>query len=114
MSFLFHNIVHFGRLLHALWLDVHAGRMLDVAGALEHIDIGRRSDFYVALQSLLIHRPQDLPIFDEAFRVFWRPPPGEWTSTDLRAMGEQRRFGAPQVDVPAAQPTSLDVPSLPL
>ncbi len=114
MPFLFHNIVHFGRLLHALGLDVHAGRMLDVAGALEHIDIGRRSDFCVALQSLLIHRPQDLPIFDEAFRVFWKPPPGEWASTDLRAMGEQRRSGAPQVDVPAAQPDSLDDPSLPL
>jgi uncharacterized protein with von Willebrand factor type A (vWA) domain len=114
LPFLFHNIVHFGRLLHALGLDVHAGRMLDVAGALEHIDIGRRSDFCVALQSLLIHRPQDLPIFDEAFRVFWKPPPGEWASTDLRAMGEQRRSGAPQVDVPAAQPDSLDDPSLPL
>ena len=47
---LLHNLLHFGRLLHSLGLDVHAGRMLDVASALEHIDIGRRSDFYFTLQ----------------------------------------------------------------
>ena len=98
MSFLLRNLIHFERLLHALGLDVHAGRMPDVAGALEHIDISRRTDFYFTLQSLLIHRPQDLAAFDEAFRVFWRPPPGEWASRDLRAMGRQRRSGTPKVD----------------
>ena len=55
--------------------------MLDVAAALEHVDIGRRPDVYFTLQTLLIHRHQDLATFDEAFRLFWRPPPGEW-STD--------------------------------
>ena len=94
MSFLVHNLLHFGRLLRALGLDVHAGRMLDVAVALQHIDIGRRADVHAALQSLLIHRQQDLAIFDEAFRVFWRPPSGEWSSTDLRAIGERRRTGS--------------------
>jgi uncharacterized protein with von Willebrand factor type A (vWA) domain len=104
VSFLVHNLLHFGRLLRSLGLDVHAGRMLEVTAALQHIDIGRRTDFYAALQTLLIHRRQDLTIFDEAFRVFWRPPPGEWSPTDLRAMGERRRTGPPQVDIPASQP----------
>jgi uncharacterized protein with von Willebrand factor type A (vWA) domain len=113
LSFLLHNLLHFGRLLRSLGLDVHAGRMLDVAAALEHIDIGRRSDLYFALQSLLIHRQQDLQIFDEAFRVFWRRPPDGWSTTDLRAMGEQRRSGAPEVDVPAAQPASSSDDSMP-
>jgi uncharacterized protein len=76
--------------------------MSDVAGALEHIDIGHKADFYFTLRTLLIHRRQDLPTFDEAFRVFWRKPHGEWSTTDLRAMGEQRRYGHPQVDFPAA------------
>ncbi len=101
MSAILHNLLHFGRLLRALGLDVHAGRMLDVAGALAYVDIGRRSDVYFTLRTLLIHRPQDLATFDEAFRVFWRPPPGEWSTTDLRALGEQRRFGAPHVDTAA-------------
>jgi uncharacterized protein len=109
---LLNNLLHFGRLLHSLGLDVHAGRMHDVARALEYIDIGRRSDFYFTLQSLLIHRHQDLALFEEAFGVFWRRPPGEWSSSDLRALGEQRRFGTPQVDMPVDDSLAPDDPSL--
>jgi uncharacterized protein with von Willebrand factor type A (vWA) domain len=115
LSYLLHNLLHFERMLHALGLDVHAGRMPDVAGALEYVDIGRRTDFFFTLQSLLIHRQQDLAPFEDAFRVFWRPPPGEWSSSDLRAMGEQRKFGTPKVDVPGAEAGSADaaLPVLP-
>ena len=115
MSFLLHNLLHFERLLHALGLDVHAGRMPDVASGLEHVDIGRRSDFFYTLQSLLIHRQQDLAPFEEAFRVFWRRPPGEWSTSDLRALGEQRRFGTPTIDVPGTEPGPGDaaMPVLP-
>jgi uncharacterized protein with von Willebrand factor type A (vWA) domain len=101
MSYLFHNLLHFSRLLHAAGLDAHAGRMPDVATALEHIDIGRRSDFYFTLRTLLIHRHQDLEPFDEAFRIFWRRRPDERSTMDLRALGERRRFSNPQVDFPA-------------
>lgn len=113
MSFLLRNLLHFGRLLRSLGLDMQAGRMLDVANALEHVDIGRRSDFYFTLQTLLVHRPQDLALFDEAFRTFWRPPPGEWSSEDLRALGEQRRFGPPRMDAPAVESGSSDDGLLP-
>ena len=98
MSYLLHNLLHFGRLLHQLGLDVHAGRMQEVARALAHIDIGHRQEFYHALRCLLVHRVQDLALFDEAFRVFWRRPHGEWTTTDLRAMGETRRSGPPEYE----------------
>ncbi len=137
MSYLLHNLLHFGRLLHSLGLDVHAGRMVDVTSALEHIDIGRRSDVFFTLQSLLIHRPQDIEAFAEAFRVFWRRPPGEWSANDLRALGEERltprpepapasssraeaasegrRFGAPRVDGPVGDsPAADDVALAPL
>ena len=82
--------------------------MLDVAQALEYVDIGRERDFYHALRTLLVHRQQDLPLFDEAFRVFWRRRPDQWTTTDLRSLGERRRFGPPQVD--AAIPRSDSSP----
>jgi uncharacterized protein len=104
MSAILRNLLHFGRLLRELGLDVHAGRMLDVAGALAHVDIGRRSDVYFTLRALLIHRQQDLATFDEAFRLFWRPPPGESSTVDLRALGERRRLGQVQADAAAAVP----------
>jgi uncharacterized protein with von Willebrand factor type A (vWA) domain len=96
VSVLLRNLIHFGELLRALDLDVPAGRMLDVAAALDYVEIGRRSDFYFTLQSLLVHRRQDLSTFDEAFRMFWRRLPAEWSQHDLRAIGEQRRMGPPE------------------
>src|SRR5207247_10366566 len=92
MSYLFHNLLHFSRLLHAAGLDVHAGRMPDVAAALSQIDIASRSDFYFTLRTLLIHRHQDMGPFDDAFRVFWRRPPGARTMADFRVPGERRRY----------------------
>ena len=52
-----------------------------------------------------MRRAQDLPVFDEAFRVFWRPPRRERTTRDLRALGERRRFAPPEVDVPPSSPS---------
>src|SRR2546426_745949 len=108
MSYLFHNLLYFSRLLHAAGLDVHAGRMPDVAAALSHIDIGQRSDFYFTLRTLLIHRHQDLEPFDEAFRVFWRRHPDDRSTMDLRALGERRRFSNPQVDFPAKDSAAVE------
>ena len=108
MSSLLPNLLHFSRLLGDLGLDVPAVRTLDIVQALDRIDLGRKRDFYYTLRCLLVHRPQDLAPFDTAFHVFWRPPPGERTTRDLRAMGEQRRTGAPQVEAPTATPPPED------
>jgi len=104
MSYLLHNLLHFAQVLHAAGLNVPAGRMVDIASALDHIDIARRSDFFFTVRSLLVHNPQEFPVFDEAFRLFWRPPAGEWSSRDLRAMGERRPIGPPHVDIPPGAP----------
>jgi uncharacterized protein len=112
MSYLFHNLLHFSRLLHAAGLDVHAGRMPEVAAALSHIDIGHRSDFYFTLRTLLVHRHQDLEAFDEAFRFFWRRPGEERSKMDLRALGERRRYGKPEVDFPAGESAGASDPSV--
>jgi uncharacterized protein len=68
---LLHNMVLFGRLLRALGLDINPGRMIDLVQALQHIEIGQRSDFYYTCRSLLVHHKDDLPLFDEAFNLFW-------------------------------------------
>ena len=97
---LLHNLLIFGDVLRHLGLGTHPGRMLDVLRALEHVDIGRRQDFYHTLRALLVHRRRDLPLFDEAFRTFWRRPPDRSTTMDLRSLGEQRRYRQPQVGPP--------------
>ena len=39
-----------------------------------------------------MHRRDDLPVFDEAFDVFWRQRKDRISTMDLRSMGEQRRY----------------------
>lgn len=102
MATLLRNVLHFTRLLGQLGLDVRAGRTVDVVEAIGHVGVSRKQDFYYALRCLLVHRPQDLPVFEEAFRVFWRRPAGARALNDLRALGEKRRSGHPTVDSPAA------------
>ena len=97
---LLHNLLLFGRLLRGLGLDVNPGRMIDLVHALGYIEIGRKPDFYHAARSLLVHRHEDIPLFDEAFETFWRKPAEGWTTLDLRALGQPRRLRQP-VYVPA-------------
>lgn len=105
---LLHNLILFGRLLRALGLDVNPGRMIDLAQALEHVEIGRRADFYYTARSLLVHRRQDLPLFDDAFNRFWRVPAGAEfpVGSPFQAAND-----APQiVALPAARPDSAGRP----
>ena len=71
---LLHNLVLFGRLLRSLGLDVNPGRMIDLVQALAYVEIGRKADFYYTARSLLVHDRGDLPLFDQAFDLFWRKP----------------------------------------
>ncbi len=69
---LLHNLLLFGRVLRGLGMDVNPGRMVDLVRALDHIEIGNKADFYYAARTLLVHEREDLPLFDEAFDLFWR------------------------------------------
>ena len=88
------NVLLFGRVLRSAGLEVHHGRMLDAARALEWIDVGRRRDVRTTLRSLLVHRREDLPRFDAAFDLFFRahrpPSPG----LPLFSLGERPRVVA--------------------
>ena len=75
---LLHNLLLFGRLLRGLGLDVNPGRMIDLVNALDMIEIGRKQDFYHAARTLLVHKRDDLKLFDEAFHFFWRKPEEGW------------------------------------
>ncbi len=91
------NLLRFAEMLRRLGLDAGSGNVLDLVRATDHVSIGRRGEFYQAARSIFVHRKQDLPIFDEAFLVFWRRPATGSSDMDLRSMGERRRFRPPQV-----------------
>jgi uncharacterized protein len=88
---LLHNLLLFGRLCRELGMDVTPNGMIEVARALEFIDLGRRSDIYNALRAMMVTRQRDLELFDQAFNLFWQRPVEDWTTLDLKSLGETRR-----------------------
>ena len=98
------NLLRFAEVLRRVGLDAGPATVLDMVRATEHVHIGRRGEFYQAARSIFVHRKQDLPLFDEAFQVFWRKPNTARSGMDLRSMGEQRRFRKPQVSAGHDEP----------
>ena len=71
MSRLLDNLLLFGRILRAAGIAVHPGRLLDVVAALDHVDLRAREEVYYACRALLVHRREQIAIFDRAFDAFW-------------------------------------------
>ncbi|MBK8905650.1 MAG: VWA domain-containing protein [Anaerolineaceae bacterium] len=82
-NYLLHNLILFGRLLRALGMDVNPGRMIDLVQALEHVNLARKADFFYTARSLLVHDRDDLPLFEQAFELFWRAPRDRTLFDDL-------------------------------
>ena len=72
------NAMHFARLLRAAGLRVGSDRVIDCVRALEiagqHEFPLRREDWYWTMSAVLLSRQEQRPIFDQAFRLFWRDP----------------------------------------
>ena len=68
------NVMHFARLLRAAGLRIGPDRVIDCVRALELADCARRDDWYWTMSAVLLSREEQRPIFDQAFRIFWRDP----------------------------------------
>src|SRR5207248_8415434 len=66
------NIVHFARALRAAGIPVGPGAVMDALAAVEAAGVGMRADFYWTLHAVLVKRHEHSPIFDQAFRIFFR------------------------------------------
>lgn len=86
-----HNLILFGRVCRALGMNVTPNRMMEVARALAHIQLGHKRDFYFTLRSYLVAHPKEFAYFDEAFELFWRRPSEGFTTLNLQSLGEERR-----------------------
>jgi uncharacterized protein with von Willebrand factor type A (vWA) domain len=70
------NVVRFARTLRAAGLHVGPGRAQGAVTAAAEVGVASREDFYWALHASLVSRADERPLFDEAFRLFWREPAG--------------------------------------
>ena len=80
MSRLLDNLLFFGRVLRRAGIDVHPGRMIDVVEALGHVNLAVRDEVFYTCRALLVHRHEQLPVFDLAFDRFWRQQLGRPSS----------------------------------
>lgn len=65
------NLVHFVRYLRARGLAVVPQTAQDLARAGTVVGFERRSDVYAAFRALVVSRPGEVPVFDEAFARFF-------------------------------------------
>lgn len=66
------NVIAFARALRAAGLKLGPGSAVDAVSAVETAGFTTREDFYWALHAVLVKRREDDPVFDSAFRLFWR------------------------------------------
>lgn len=83
------NVVHFVRVLRGAGLKLGTDRALLAVEGLTHAGLASRREFRAVLAACLVDRPENLPLFEEAFDAFWRDP-------DF--IGQLLRLRLPQVE----------------
>lgn len=66
-----HNMVHFTRLLRAQGLRGTPETTVELVEAATVVGLGDRDDVYHAFRSVVISRPDEIPLFDQAFNLFF-------------------------------------------
>lgn len=76
MSALGLNVMYFARVLRAAGLPIGTDAVMDALRALAAIDITNREDFRACLRAVLVRRQDQIDLFEQAFRLFFRDPFG--------------------------------------
>jgi len=66
------NILYFSRVLRRAGLKTSPQATLDAVAAADAVGIGAREEFHAALAAVFVKRREDMAVFDEAFRLFFR------------------------------------------
>ena len=122
---LLHNLILFGRVLRGLGLEVNTARMMDLTQSLSYIDVGLKLDFYYASRALLVHRREDILLFDQAFEIFWQKLLQNWEGDELfrsrsryatsgnplsiSANSESERLGGDEPSTKSELPSGIEV-----
>src|SRR5262249_11580158 len=67
----------------------------------DHVNIASRDEVYHACRALLVHRPDEIAVFDRAFAAFWRAHDGRIDRADRP--GERPAAGIELVDAAAGE-----------
>ncbi|MEO8753986.1 MAG: VWA domain-containing protein [Casimicrobiaceae bacterium] len=68
------NVLYFVRVLRAAGLPVGPAKVIDAIAAVEAVGVANKTDFREALAAVLVSRHEHLPLFEQAFDLFWRNP----------------------------------------
>lgn len=66
------NVAYFARALRAAGLSVGPGAVVEAVEALGSGALGGRDDVYWTLHAIFVKKHEDTPVYDQAFRLFWR------------------------------------------
>lgn len=70
-------LVGFGRALRKEGLIVGSGHIVTYCQCVEKLDPTELADLYYGGRSCLIHRPQDIPMYNRVFKAYFLDPSGE-------------------------------------
>ena len=68
------NITHFARALRAAGLPVGPGKVIEAVRAIAAVGFSEKSDFYWALHTVFVSKPEQRRVFAQVFRLYWRDP----------------------------------------
>src|SRR4029078_10421820 len=68
------NVLYFVRVLRAAGLPVGPAKVIDAIAAVEAVGVANKTDFRDTLAAVLVSHHEQLPLFEQAFDLFWRNP----------------------------------------
>ncbi|MCB0192924.1 MAG: VWA domain-containing protein [Anaerolineae bacterium] len=107
-------MVLFGRLLRALGVPVTPTQILDLVDALRYITVRSREDFKNTARTILISQFEHLPLYDQAFDLFWQAREAtELLELELGALIRQRTQRETKIEIPPGPKSDKNDDSLP-
>jgi uncharacterized protein with von Willebrand factor type A (vWA) domain len=101
-----HNLVHFTRFLRAQGLTAvpdTTGLLMEAASA---VGLDNREDTYLAFRAVTVSRPNEIPIFDDAFELFFGKGRGGTLTMDPIELNIQQR--GPRIHLVAGTAIAAD------
>lgn len=74
--------VGFVRLLRTAGLSISASSTINYSQALDAVGLGDRDDVYWAGRATLLHHPEDVPLYDNVFRIYWNQKEVDWLPSE--------------------------------